>query len=121
MEILVFGLENENALLARLRKRFASVGFRKYDVSEELENEERKLIVIDTVRGISKVTLVEDLEGISPAKALEGSGTLMTLRILLRIGSIDSVKVIAVPEGYPADAAFDEMSAIIELLISGKG
>jgi hypothetical protein len=119
MEILVFGLANENSLLAKLRKRFPSVGFKKYDLSQELENEDRKLVVIDTVRGISSVTLLDDLQCVSPAKALEGSGTLMTLRILLRIGSIESVKVIAVPEGYSEAAAFEEMSAILEELLSG--
>jgi hypothetical protein len=116
MEILVFGLEEENRILARLRKRFPSVGFKKYDISEELENENRRPLAIDTVKGISRVTLIEDIASFSPGRALEGSGALMTLRILISIGSLDSARVIGVPAGYPAEKAFEEISAIIETL-----
>lgn len=114
MEILVFGLANEDSLLQRLRKRFPSVGFKKCDLTQELENEGRNLIVIDTLKGIERVCLLDDIGSVSPARALDGSGTVMTLRILMRIGSIDSAKIIGVPEKYPEGQAYEEMGAIIE-------
>ncbi|MEW6035105.1 MAG: hypothetical protein AB1529_00690 [Candidatus Micrarchaeota archaeon] len=120
MDILVFGLADEDSMLARLRKRFPDVGFRKFDISQELDEESRRLVVIDTMKGIDRVTLLDDPGRLSPGKALEGSGSMMTLRILLRIGSLDSVKVIAVPEGYPQDDAFSEICAIIESLPPGS-
>ncbi len=113
MEILVFGLANEDRLLPRLRKRFPSIGFRKCDLAQELESEERTLIVIDTLKGLERVTLLDDIGTVAPKKALEGSGVIMTLRILMRLGSIDSARVIGVPEGYPEEEAFEEMCAII--------
>jgi hypothetical protein len=120
MEILVFGLANEDSILQRLRKRFPSVGFKKCDLTQELENEGRRLIVIDTLKGLDHVSLLDDIGNVSPARALDGSGTIMTLRILMRIGSIESVKVIGVPEVYPEDRAYEEILAIIENL-SGAG
>ena len=117
MEILVFGLANEDAILRKLRKRFPSTGFKKCDISHELEDEGNGIVALDTIKGIEQVTLIDDLGMLSPHKALGGSGTVMTLRILLRIGSIKSAKVIGVPEDYPVDAAFEEISAIIRALM----
>lgn len=120
MEILVFGLSNEDAILSQLRKWFPEIGFRKYDVSDELGEEERKIIAIDTVKGLEQVTLLDDISSVSPGRALEGSGSLMTLRILLRIGSIDSARVIGVPPDYPEDKSVSEIAVIIGELSKGK-
>jgi hypothetical protein len=116
MEILVFGLANEDAMLRRLRKRFPYVGFKKCDAKHEIEDDGNGVTALDTVPGIDKVELLDDLGSLSPQRALCGSGTVMTLRILLRIGSIRSARVIGVPEGYPEEAAFEEISAIIKSL-----
>ena len=118
MEILVFGLENENAVLSSLRKRFPSVGFKKCDLSGELEEEGRRLVVIDTLKGLDRVMLVEDVHSISPGRAMDGSGTLMTLRILLKLGALESVRMIAVPDDYPEEDAVEEMSSAIRTVLS---
>ncbi len=120
MEILVFGLADEDRILAGLRKRFPSVGFKKYDISEELENENMHPVAIDTVKGLTCVTLLEDVASVRPGLALEGSGALMTLRILKQIGSLKSAKVIGVPPGYPPNQVIEEVSSIIQGLL-GRG
>jgi hypothetical protein len=112
MKVLVFGLENENSLLSRLRKKFPAIGFKKQNLKDDLEQEGRDLVVLDTINGFDQVILVDELSSLSPGR-INASDTLMTLRILLRIGSLDSVRVIAVPPGYPEDVAFDEICAII--------
>ena len=114
MNILVFGLEREDAILAKLRKRFPSLGFKKYDVSMELDDEGKRLLAIDTVKGIEHVTLLDDMAIVSPGQAMEGSGAIMTLRILLKIGSLKSAKVIGVPENYPESSTVEEISVLIE-------
>jgi hypothetical protein len=113
MEILIFGLQSEDGILSQLRKWYPEIGFRKYDVSDELGEEGRRIIAIDTIKGLSEVTLMDDINTVSPGRALDGSGALMTLRILLRIGSIDSARVIGVPPGYPVDRSVAEIAAII--------
>ncbi|MFH0737198.1 MAG: hypothetical protein V1827_00460 [Candidatus Micrarchaeota archaeon] len=117
MNIIILKLAQEDTILKALRKRFPTVGFKKYDVSMEIEDEGRKLVVIDTVKGVGNVTLLTDLHFVSPGRAIEGSGAIMTLRILKSIGSIDSTKVIAVPEGYTAEATVKEMAPIIAGLL----
>lgn len=114
MNILVFGLDKENTILTKLRKRFPSLGFKKYEISMELEEEGQRLIAIDTVKGIDHVTLLDDMSIVSPVKAMEGSGAIMTLRILLKLGSLKSAKVIAVPENYPESATVEEVSVLLE-------
>jgi hypothetical protein len=113
MEILVFGLSAEDSILSQLRNWYPEVGFRKFDVSDELGDADRRIIAIDTVQGLSQVTLLDDISSVSPGRALEGSGALITLRILLRIGSIDSARVIGIPPGYPVDKSVTEIAAII--------
>ena len=116
MDVLVFNLRDENLVLSRLRKAFPGIGFKKYDIQMELEDEGRRLIVIDTVKGIDRVMMLEDLHLLSPGRALEGSGAMITLRIMKSIGSIDSAKVIAVPENYPTADAIEEIIPIIREL-----
>jgi len=113
MRVLVFGLADENAVLAELRHRFPSVGFRKYSVSEELESEGRRLIVLDTVKGVDRVTLIEDLDTVSPGRIAGGSGLLLSLRILMKLKSVDSVKVIAVPHEYETGDAVEEITHLL--------
>jgi hypothetical protein len=116
MKIIVFGLENEDAILSRLRKRFPSVGFLKYDKSIELEEEGPELIALDSVKGIEGVSLIDDLDSISPGKAVAGSDSMITLRILLKIGSLKSVKIIAVQMGVGEQEAFDGICLQIQSL-----
>jgi hypothetical protein len=120
MMVLVFSLDDEDAILPELRKRFPSVGFRKSSVKDDLEEEGRDLVAIVSIEGVDAVALVEDLSSVSPSRALGGSQALMTFRILKSIGSIDSAKVIAVPAGYPADKAVEEIASILESLV-GRG
>lgn len=117
MNILVFGLEREDAVLAKLRARFPALGFKKYEISMELEEEGKRIVAIDTIKGLERVMLLDDMSIVSPSKALGGSGAIMTLRILLKIGSLESAKVIAVPEGYPQAAAVEEISNLLSQLV----
>ncbi len=121
MEVLVFGLENEDYILSSLRKSFPSVGFKKYDLSKDIEEEGRRLVVVDTIRGIDRVLLVDDLHSLNPAKAIDGSGAIMTLRILLSIGSLEAVRLIAVPEGYGAEDALAEIRASLRTILDTPG
>ncbi|MEW6748369.1 MAG: hypothetical protein AB1295_01535 [Candidatus Micrarchaeota archaeon] len=117
MNILVFGLESEDAILSRLRRNFPNLGFKKYQISMELEDEGKRIVAIDTVKGIDHVMLLDDMSIVSPAKAMSGSGAIMTLRILLKIGSLESAKVIAVPEKYPQAAAVQEISNLLSQIL----
>ncbi len=113
MRIVVFSLENGESILSTLRKSFPDIGFLEYDRSLDLEEEGPDLLAIGTVRGVDSVCLIDDLDSISPGRALSGSEMLMTLRIMLKIGSLKSVRVFAVPEGCPEADAAAGLSALI--------
>ncbi len=116
MKIIVFGLENEDTLLPRLRKAFPSIGFLRYGKSVELEEEGPDLLVLDSVNGVEEVGLIDDLDSLSPGRALAASEMMMTLRIMVKIGSIKSVRMIAVPTGMGQEEAFEGICRAIRSL-----
>jgi hypothetical protein len=115
MRVLVFGLDNEDAVLSGLRKAFPTIGFRKCRANEDIEDEGKRLIVIDTVTSVKSVLLLDCLE--SGYLAGEASKAISVLRILKSLGSIDSVRVIAVPESYPSLSSIREISGILRSLV----
>jgi hypothetical protein len=117
MKVLVFGLENEDAILRSLRKAFPSVGFKKCRIRDNLEEEGRDLVALDSVAGIDKVLLMNELNAVSP-KIMDNSETLITLRILVSIGSLDSAKVIAVPLNEDPESAARQIGLILRDLLS---
>jgi len=119
MMILVFALAGEDRILSGLRKRFPSVGFKKCHVNHDLESEGRGIIIIDTFRGVDKVRLVENLESEWLGKAMEGSDIIITLRVLKKLGAIDTARVIAVPEGHAPAKSLEEICSVISSLLTG--
>jgi len=113
MRILVFRLDEEDAVLASLRKTFPSIGFRKCRADEDIEDEGRRLIVIDTIHSVNRTMLLESLDS---GYLHDASHAVSMLRILKNLSSIDSVKVIAVPENYDAHRIVKEISSIIREL-----
>nr|MBA4405224.1 hypothetical protein [Nanoarchaeum sp.] len=67
--IYVFGnpLVKEDSLplklIEKLKKEFSSLNFKEFDTVEDLEFE-KELNIIDTVKGIKKVEIIEDLDKI---------------------------------------------------------
>jgi hypothetical protein len=126
MKILVFGNALVDAdslplrILPKLRQDFPSVEFKEYDTSENLEDEGRDLIILDTAFGIESVTLIDDVDTLQLSKtcSMHDFDLPITLRILLKLKTIDSVKIIAVPSGYPEDKALAETSEIISQMCS---
>jgi len=125
-KILVFGnrLLAEDSLplrmLPALRRRFPDVEFKESDTSENLEEEGRDLIILDSAFGISEVTLIDDLDNLQLSKrfSMHDFDLPITLRILIKLKALDSVKIIAVPSGYALGKAVSESAAIISTLLS---
>jgi len=118
MHILVFRLDNEDMILASLRKAHPHIGFRKCRAGENIEEEGRNLILIDTVPGLKNVMLIDNLYSRWLDEAAKSSKMISTLRILKGLGSIDSARVIGVPEDYDPREAARGISAAIKSLTS---
>lgn len=69
-KILVFGnpLLKEDSLplriLKNLRKEFPDIEFEEFDTADDLQNEGRNLVILDTVKGIKKVMIIKDIKSI---------------------------------------------------------
>lgn len=82
-------------------------------MDSDIEDEGRHLIVIDTIPSVKKIMLLESLDS---GYLHDASHAVSMLRILKNLSYIDSVKVIAVPEGYDAQRIARGISSIINEL-----
>ncbi len=116
-KILIFGnpLVPEDSLplrlLPKLRKAFQNIEFKELDAAEEIENEGRDLVILDTAKGIDKVTVIDDIGKIQTEKiySMHDFDLGLTLKLLKKMKKIDSVRIIAVPMGYDEKKALDEV------------
>lgn len=120
MVVFVFGNPDvsEDALplkiLPRLRERFSDIQFRTVDPNEEWDMPE-DVVVIDTVMGIEKVMVFNELEKFIPAPrvTMHDFDALAQLRYLQKLGKIKKVTVIGVPSALSENEAFNGISAIL--------
>ncbi len=120
-KILVFGnpLVPEDStplrILPELRKAFPDLEFKELDAAEQVEDEGRELAIIDSVSGIGKIEMIEDLDSIRMQKiyTMHDFDLGITLKLLKRMGKIDSVLIFGVPLKYPARKALAELQEII--------
>ncbi len=112
MRILVFNADD--ALLSRLRKRFPKIGFKRCGLDDDFEEEGRNLVVLDTLPNIEYPVLVDDIT----VGSFYGSESIMTLRIMIRINTLDSVTLIGIPVKQPVGpVAFEEICTLITSII----
>lgn len=94
-------------LVPRLRKKFPNATFEIKDPNEEWDAPE-KLVVIDTVVGVDRVKVFDSLEPFekSPRVSAHDFDALTQLRLLQKLGKLQTVTVIGV------SAAMDERQAL---------
>lgn len=120
-KILIFGnpLLREDGIplriLPRLRERFPDIEFKEFDPNEELEAEGRNIRIIDTVQGIKKVTLINDIEAIKSATVytMHDFDLGYSLKLLKKLHYLDSVVIFGVPMGIRENEAFRQLEAMI--------
>ena len=120
-KILVFGNPVFRAdslpikIIPDLRKRFPQHEFKEFDPNENLEREGRDLNIIDTIEGIDKVTLLTDIDSIqsSPRVSMHDFDLGYSLKLLKKLGLIDSVKIFGVPMKINKREALRQLSALI--------
>ncbi len=128
LKVLVFGnpLVRQDSIALRLMgplgERFPQVEFKEFDAAENLEGEGRDLVILDSARGVPKVVLLDSLDALCGGKvySMHDFDLSLTLKLLKKIGRLDSVRIIAVPSAYPLRRAIPEASAVISSLLSGN-
>lgn len=118
--IFVFGnpLVREDSLplklIDKLRKEFPSLEFKEFDTVEDLDFD-KELNIIDTVKGIKKVELIEDVDKIITDKiySMHDFDLGYNLKLLKKMKMIDKVRIFGVPIKIDKKKAFSELRKII--------
>jgi Ni,Fe-hydrogenase maturation factor len=119
MKVLVFGnpfLENDSLplkILPKLAEKFPGIEFKEIDPTEDLENQGRNLTILDTVEGIEKVMEINSIEQLHTNKVytMHDFDLAYNLKLLKKIGKIDSVRIIGVPMLISEEDAMDQIQS----------
>ncbi|MCX6766494.1 MAG: hypothetical protein NT170_01790 [Candidatus Moranbacteria bacterium] len=103
-------------LAPKLRKIFPEIDFVVVDPNENLKPINKELIIIDTVDGIKKVTLLDDLEKLKTDKifSLHDFDLAFNLKLLQKIGKLKRVKIFGVPMKGDEREILDELVKLIK-------
>ena len=122
MKILVFGnphIEEDSIplkLIPLLKKEFPKVEFKEFETEEELKDEGKNLILMDSVQGIKETTIIEDIEQLESQKivSMHDFGVSHNLKLLKKIGYIESIKIIGIPQKISIEAALKQVKEKIK-------
>jgi hypothetical protein len=118
MAIYVFGnpdLPGDSVplqILPELQKRFPQIQFEIKDPNEEWDCPE-ELIIIDTVQGIERVSVVDGLAkfAAAPRLTMHDFDALTNLLYLQKLGILKKIKIIGVPAEMPPQEALASVAA----------
>ena len=121
MKVLVFGnpfLENDSLplkLLPKLRDKFLGIEFKEIDPTEDLDKQGRDLVILDTVEGIDEVIELNSIEQLHANKvySMHDFDLAYNLKLLKKIGKIDSVRIIGVPMTISEEDAMNQIQSIL--------
>ncbi len=108
-------------ILQKLRVQFPDNEFIEFDAAEDLEREGRELLILDAVEGIPDVLVLglEDVDKVLAPKAysMHDFDLGVTLKLLNKMGMLDSVKIVGVPTGMGAEEAFPKVCAALKAIL----
>jgi len=115
MKVFVFGnadLDFDSLplrLLPELKKQLPEIDFEVKDPNEEWEASESELIIIDTVVGIDKPTVFENLENFSapPRVSAHDFDAYTNLKYLQKLRKIKKIEIIGLPSMISKDVAIE--------------
>jgi len=126
--IYIFGnalLECDNMpikLIFDLQKKFPQLNFKTIDPSENLKFDSEKPIIIDTVKGINRVVLIQNLEQIKSSNvySLHDFDLGFNLKLMQKIGKISSAKIFGVPQNQPKEKTLSQLEFLIKQELQDK-
>jgi Ni,Fe-hydrogenase maturation factor len=107
-------------MIPELCKRFPEIIFKEFDPNENLEKEGRELSIIDTVEGIDRVTLITDIDSIKTSRlySMHDFDLGYSLKLLKKLGYIDSVRILGVPMKIGKKEALEQLTDLITSSLS---
>lgn len=121
MKVLVFGnplVERDSIALKVAEKLKGKYEFRFLDSVEDVENEGRNPVILDSAQGLAETSLLLGLEGLETRRmcSMHDFDIALALKLLKKIGKIDSVKIVAIPAGRSVGKAAREADLILRAI-----
>ena len=106
-------------LIDKLRKQFSFLEFKEFDTVEDLELKD-ELNIIDTVKGIKKVEIIEDLDKIITDKvySMHDFDLGYNLKILKKLGKLGKIRIFGIPMKINESEAFLQLKKLIKSNLS---
>jgi Ni,Fe-hydrogenase maturation factor len=125
-KILVFGnvlLKNDSIplrLVPKLRESFPKIEFKEFDPNDDLEKEGKTLNIIDSVEGIKKVVLINEIDSLQTQRvfSMHDFDLAHSLKLLKKTGYVDSVNIFGVPMEISEEEALIQLKALIKATLS---
>lgn len=104
-------------LMDKLSERFPEIEFVDLDPNENLDIGTNP-VILDTVFGIKETKLLEDMDKIedSPKFSMHDFDLGTNLKLLRKMGRLDSVKIICIPPDMSEGKAFEQVASLIKKL-----
>jgi len=121
-KILVFGnaLVDKDSLALIVARELHSERFEfvECDSAENIEQFGKDLLILDVAEGITSVGIITDISKLETfhAYSLHDFDLTMTLKLMKKIGKINSVRIIAIPVHYDKKKAVAEVTKILNSL-----
>ena len=105
-------------LIPELRKKLPKVEFIEYDPNDNLDKLGRNPIILDSAKGIKKITILKDLKKIESQKIYSMHDFDLGLNLLLmkKMNMLDKPILILLPMPIKKEKALKELIAIIKNL-----
>mgnify|MGYP001266240381 CR=1 FL=1 len=121
MRIYCFGnrmLEQDSLpllLIPELRKEFPNIEFIEANSPDDIEDQ-AEINILDTVKGISSVAILSDIEGLCSNRScsLHDFDLGMTLKLMRKMGKLKKIRIIGIPICYERNAALSELKKAIK-------
>jgi Ni,Fe-hydrogenase maturation factor len=101
-------------LINKLKREFPSLQFKEFDTVEDLDLE-KEMNIIDTVKGIKKVELIEDIDKIITEKIYSTHDFDLgyNLKLFKKMKMIDKVRIFGIPSEIKEKEAFEQLKKLI--------
>ncbi|MFH0892523.1 MAG: hypothetical protein V1867_07130 [Candidatus Falkowbacteria bacterium] len=103
-------------LVPVLAKKFPGIRFLSIDPNENIKFIDKKPVIIDTIAGIKKVTVLNDIDKIIFDKIYSAHDLDLgfNLKLLAKLGYIEKVTIFGVPPGIRREEALKQLYPLIE-------
>lgn len=103
-------------LLPYLKKNFPQINFIIKDPTENWIENEKEVVIIDTVLGINKVKVfnsLSDFEETGKRVSLHDYDLYLDLNLMKKLGILKKIKIIGVPQNKPFQEVFKDLEIIL--------